>query len=91
MPDWSAQKTSEPAPARELFDRLGQDDLLLADRGFTGLDLWRGAASEGADLLWRIRSRDREGDVREDSSRRPLDRWSRGSRTVRLTAWASGG
>ncbi|WP_326734259.1 IS4 family transposase [Streptomyces sp. NBC_01022] len=47
---------SEPALARELFGRLGEDDLLLADRGFTGLELWRAAAAGGADLLWRIRS-----------------------------------
>ncbi|WNI14084.1 IS4 family transposase [Streptomyces sp. ITFR-21] len=48
--------TSEPVLARELFGRLGADDLLLADRGFTGLELWRAAAAGGADLLWRIRS-----------------------------------
>lgn len=29
--------------------------LLLADRGFTGCDLWRQAAATGADLLWRVR------------------------------------
>ncbi|MFE3169957.1 IS4 family transposase [Streptomyces sp. NPDC059224] len=48
--------TSEPALARELFGHLGGDDLLLADRGFTGLELWRAAAAGGADLLWRIRA-----------------------------------
>jgi hypothetical protein len=48
--------TSEPALARELFDHLGEEDLLLADRGFTGLELWRAASAGGADLLWRIRS-----------------------------------
>lgn len=47
---------SEPVLARELFGRLGADDLLLADRGFTGLELWRAALAGGADLLWRIRS-----------------------------------
>ncbi|WP_329311929.1 IS4 family transposase [Streptomyces sp. NBC_01262] len=47
---------SEPVLARELFVHLGTDDLLLADRGFTGLELWRAAAAGGADLLWRIRS-----------------------------------
>jgi len=30
--------------------------LLLADRGFSGLELWRAATAGGADLLWRIRS-----------------------------------
>ena len=29
--------------------------LLLADRGFTGFELWRAAAATGADLLWRVR------------------------------------
>ncbi|WP_063837918.1 MULTISPECIES: hypothetical protein [Streptomyces] len=48
--------TSEPALARELFGRLGAGDLLLADRGFNGLQLWRAASAGGADLLWRIRS-----------------------------------
>lgn len=49
-------KTSEPALARELFGHLGTGDLLLADRGFTGMQLWRAASIGGADLLWRIRS-----------------------------------
>lgn len=48
--------TSEPVLARELFGHLGEDDLMLADRGFTGLELWRAASAGGADLLWRIRS-----------------------------------
>ncbi|MGD3113053.1 IS4 family transposase [Streptomyces sp. YGL11-2] len=48
--------TSEPVLARELFGHLGERDLLLADRGFTGLELWRAASAGGADLLWRIRS-----------------------------------
>jgi hypothetical protein len=47
---------SEPALARGLFGRLGDGDLLLADRGFSGLELWRAASAGGADLLWRIRS-----------------------------------
>ena len=29
--------------------------LLLADRGFFGVDLWQTAAATGADLLWRVR------------------------------------
>jgi hypothetical protein len=29
--------------------------LLLADRGFFGVDLWQKAAATGADLLWRVR------------------------------------
>ncbi|MFF8195680.1 IS4 family transposase [Streptomyces bobili] len=48
--------SSEPALARGLFGHLGEGDLLLADRGFTGVELWRAASAGGADLLWRIRS-----------------------------------
>ncbi|MRH93563.1 IS4 family transposase [Nocardia sp. SYP-A9097] len=48
--------SSEPALARDLFGHLGPGDLLLADRGFTGVELWRAACAGGADLLWRIRS-----------------------------------
>ncbi|MDH6130609.1 IS4 family transposase [Kitasatospora sp. GP82] len=48
--------TAESVLARELFDVLGPDDLLMADRGFAGLEQWRAAAAGGADLLWRIKS-----------------------------------
>ncbi|GAA1501868.1 IS4 family transposase [Kitasatospora kazusensis] len=48
--------TAESVLARELFDALGPDDLLMADRGFAGLEQWRAAAAGGADLLWRIKS-----------------------------------
>jgi Insertion element 4 transposase N-terminal/Transposase DDE domain len=42
--------------ARRLFGRLRAGMLLLADRGFTGVDLWRAAAATGADLLWRVKN-----------------------------------
>jgi len=42
--------------ARRLFGRLRAGMLLIADRGFTGFDLWRAAAAAGADLLWRVRN-----------------------------------
>ena len=48
--------TAESVLARELFGALGPGDLLLADRGFAGLDQWRAASGGGADLLWRIRA-----------------------------------
>ncbi|MDH6708127.1 hypothetical protein P3T27_004864 [Kitasatospora sp. MAA19] len=48
--------TAESVLARELFDALGPDDLLMADRGFAGLEQWRAASAGGADLLWRIKS-----------------------------------
>jgi len=42
--------------ARRLFGRPRAGMLLIADRGFTGFDLWRAAAATGADLLWRARN-----------------------------------
>ncbi|WP_460963091.1 IS4 family transposase, partial [Parasphingorhabdus pacifica] len=42
--------------ARRLFPSLTPGMLLLADRGFLSFDLWRAAASTGADLLWRVRA-----------------------------------
>ncbi|GAA2976848.1 IS4 family transposase [Streptomyces lactacystinicus] len=46
----------EAALAERLFPALAEDMLVLADRGFCGLDLWRAAKAGGADLLWRVRS-----------------------------------
>ncbi|WP_329362138.1 IS4 family transposase [Streptomyces sp. NBC_00669] len=46
----------ETALARRIFPALTGDMLVLADRGFCGLDLWRAAKAGGADLLWRVRS-----------------------------------
>src|SRR5438067_962477 len=40
---------AEATLARELFPRVGQGDLLIADRGFAGLPLWRAATAGGAD------------------------------------------
>jgi hypothetical protein len=48
--------TAESVLAAELFHALGPDDLLIADRGFAGLEQWRAALAGGADLLWRIKS-----------------------------------
>lgn len=48
--------TAESVLARELCAALGPDDLLMADRGFAGLDQWRAASAGGADLLWRVKS-----------------------------------
>jgi hypothetical protein len=48
-------RTGEHTLAREVFGSLGPGTLLLADRGFFGVDLWRTAAATGADLLWRVR------------------------------------
>jgi hypothetical protein len=48
-------RTGEHALARQVFTSLGPGMLLLADRGFFGVDLWQTAAVTGADLLWRVR------------------------------------
>jgi len=48
-------RTGEHALARAVFASLRPGMLLLADRGFFGVDLWQQAAATGADLLWRVR------------------------------------
>jgi hypothetical protein len=48
-------RTGEHALARTVFRSLAPGMLLLADRGFFGVDLWQTAAATGADLLWRVR------------------------------------
>jgi hypothetical protein len=42
--------------ARRLFGHLRAGMLLIAGRGFAGFDLWRAAATTGADLLWRVKN-----------------------------------
>lgn len=51
----AALRIGEQALARTVLGSLRQGMLLLADRGFYGVDLWREAAATGADLLWRVR------------------------------------
>ncbi|MFD9420786.1 IS4 family transposase [Streptomyces goshikiensis] len=46
---------SEQVLSRQLFARLGEGMLLLADRGFYGFEAWQAARASGADLLWRVR------------------------------------
>ncbi|HTE67136.1 MAG TPA: IS4 family transposase, partial [Actinomycetes bacterium] len=48
-------RTGEYALARQVFTSLRPGMLLLADRGFFGVDLWQTATATGADLLWRVR------------------------------------
>jgi hypothetical protein len=50
-----ALRTGEQALARAVLVSLRPGMLLLADRGFYGVDLWCKAAATGADLLWRVR------------------------------------
>jgi hypothetical protein len=48
-------RTSEIALARTVLNRLERGMLCLADRNFSGFELWAQARQTGADLLWRIR------------------------------------
>ncbi|MFI5960524.1 IS4 family transposase, partial [Cryptosporangium sp. NPDC051539] len=51
-------RTGEQNLARQILgspDTLTPEMLLLADRGFFGVDLWKTAAATGVDLLWRVR------------------------------------
>ena len=45
--------TAEKTLAERLVPTLRPGMLVLADRSFLGIDLWRQAAGSGADLLWR--------------------------------------
>lgn len=49
-----APRTGERALAHSVLVSL-RPGMLLADRGFYGVDLWRAAVATGADLLWRVR------------------------------------
>jgi hypothetical protein len=46
--------TGERELAGTLLRSLQPGMLLLADRGFVGVELWQKAAATGADLLWRV-------------------------------------
>lgn len=48
--------TTESKLVPRLLPALAPGMLLLADRAFLSFDLWRAAATTGADLLWRARS-----------------------------------
>jgi hypothetical protein len=45
--------TPERTLATQVLPALRPGMLMMADRGFTGYDLWQAAAATGADLLWR--------------------------------------
>ncbi len=47
--------TSETVMSKVLIDRLEPGMVLLADRGFTGFDLWQQGIAMGADLIWRAK------------------------------------
>jgi hypothetical protein len=48
--------SGEQSPARELYPRLEEDWLLIADRNFYNWADWCTAADTGAALLWRVKS-----------------------------------
>jgi hypothetical protein len=48
--------SGEQSLARELYPRLEEDWLLIADRNFYNWEDWRAAADTGAALLWRVKS-----------------------------------
>jgi len=56
---WAARMsnyaTDEITLAQEVVPALGKQMLCLADRFFQSYQLWRKAASTGADLVWRVR------------------------------------
>src|ERR1700676_5415116 len=47
--------TSEIELAKTVLPNLSQGMLCVADRGFFGFEMWKQAATTGADLLWRVR------------------------------------
>jgi len=49
-------KESEVNLARQVLPALRPDMLCLADRGFTGFDLWRETLATGAALVWRAKN-----------------------------------
>jgi hypothetical protein len=51
-----AYTTAENTLARKVIPRLTEGMLCLADRGFFGHELWNQAVATGADLLWRVKS-----------------------------------
>jgi hypothetical protein len=52
----AAKGSGEQSLARELYPRLEEDWLLIADRNFCCWKDWCAAAGTGAELLWRVKS-----------------------------------
>jgi hypothetical protein len=55
-PAGAGKGTGEQSLARELYPRLEEDWLLIADRNFYNWQDWRIAAGTGAALLWRVKA-----------------------------------
>jgi hypothetical protein len=52
----TSKGSGEQSLARELYPRLEEDWLLIADRNFYSWQDWRTASGTGAALLWRVKS-----------------------------------
>jgi hypothetical protein len=52
----TSKGSGEQSPARELYPRLEEDWLLIADRNFYNWRDWCTAAGTGAALLWRVKA-----------------------------------
>jgi hypothetical protein len=48
--------SGEQSLARQLWDELDEDMLLIADRNFYSFDAWGAARAGGAQLLWRVKA-----------------------------------
>jgi hypothetical protein len=55
-PGRGGKGSGEQSLARQLYPRLEEDWLVIADRNFFNWDAWRTAADTGAALLWRVKS-----------------------------------
>jgi hypothetical protein len=51
-----AYSTAEETLTSQRFGHLGPGVVVVADRNFSGYELWRDAAASGAELLWRAGS-----------------------------------
>jgi len=51
-----AQSQGEQSLAASLYPRLGEDWLVIADRGFYSFAAWNAARAGGTQLLWRVKA-----------------------------------
>ncbi len=58
-----AYRVAENTLARLIVTKLSKGMLCLADRGFFGYELWNQSVATGADLLWRIKSTIKLGQI----------------------------
>jgi hypothetical protein len=82
-----AYHIAENTLARLVVPKLGKGMLCLADRGFFGYELWNQAVATGADLLWRIKSTIKTGQMERlpDGSYRARLRRGQHVRVIQFT------